>query len=237
MTQRGLFLSDLHLFSRRSVGLAHWSELQVELRRTDRLILGGDIFDFRWSRHKSLQHSLDAAGNWLTELTEKNSHLQVVYLLGNHDCHEPMQRVLAACAADTDRFHWERYVYRLGERVFLHGDVIDAGSSAEALDAYRDQFAAEDQSRGRLANYAYDVAVRARIHRYAPQIIHRHRRSTVRLSRYLASQPHVSMSGVHYVYFGHTHVACRDVRAGEQVYHNAGSGIRHLTFLPSFFDC
>ena len=86
MKIRGCFVSDLHLLSSRSVGARLWQDFRGELLRCNLLVLGGDIFDFRWSRHEELSHSLSEVSNWLDALLKHYPQLRVAYVLGNHDC-------------------------------------------------------------------------------------------------------------------------------------------------------
>ena len=47
------FVSDLHLFSRRSLAPRHEAALHAAAARAHTFVLGGDIFDFRWSHYHS----------------------------------------------------------------------------------------------------------------------------------------------------------------------------------------
>jgi UDP-2,3-diacylglucosamine hydrolase len=82
---KGAFVSDLHLFSQRSIGQKHWEELHATLRNVNFLVLGGDIFDFRWSHFADPRSTTEAAEEWLSSLLSKHSHLRVAYVLGNHE--------------------------------------------------------------------------------------------------------------------------------------------------------
>ncbi len=81
---RGVFVSDLHVFSGRSVGESLGSGLQATYPNSQLLVLGGDIFDFKWSSMGG-QGTLLAAEKWLLQLLGQWQG-QVIYLAGNHDC-------------------------------------------------------------------------------------------------------------------------------------------------------
>jgi|688.fasta_scaffold14429_2 UDP-2,3-diacylglucosamine hydrolase len=235
METRGLFISDLHLLSRRSVGQLHWEQLLPELQKSDLLILGGDIFDFRWSTHGDLLLSVQAAKEWLQTATEVNRHLRIVYLLGNHDCLPAMKTILQLLAAELPNFCWTEQYLSLDDCVFLHGDVLDAGLDPTALSSYRSNFADKHRERGDLAHRMYDLVVATRMHGIPPKIFHRPARVTKRLSEYLSALELSAEQGIHNVYFGHTHQPLLGLSNNEQYFFNPGSGIRHLPFNPCRF--
>ena len=232
---RGVFISDLHLYSRRSIGQECWQSIQARVQDSECLVLGGDIFDFRWSEHRELERTLDAAGNWLDELAQKNPNRDVVYVLGNHDCHKPMQDLLTSLSGLHSNFSWHEYYFRQENKIFLHGDVLDAGANRHQLDGYRGRFASEDRSRGKIPNFLYDVMVGMRVHRLPGRWLHQAKRTVSRLGGYLANESMTLENGIDQIYFGHTHQPIRS-RFGDQHFFNPGSGIRHLAFRPCFFE-
>ena len=236
MTVRGTFISDLHLLSRRSVGQKCWQDLQPEIRNSDLLILGGDIFDFRWSSHGDLTRSLEAAKQWLQLAIQANDHLRVIYLLGNHDCLNSMQSMLRELAQEVPKFCWTAQHLALDQCVFLHGDVLDAGLSEIELNQYRSKFSAAHRERGQLAHRLYDMLVASRIHGVPPKFIHSSSRVTKRLAQYLTSLELTAESGIHEVYFGHTHQPLQGISYKNQLFFNAGSGVKHLPFNPCRFE-
>jgi UDP-2,3-diacylglucosamine hydrolase len=236
MSSRGVFISDLHLLTRRSVAPAHWQQLLPELRQSDLLVLGGDIFDFRWSTHGDLLRSTQAAKEWLQSALEVNQKLRIIYLLGNHDCLPSMQAMLQTLATEVPRFCWTEQHLALDQCLFLHGDVLDAGISPNALAAYRSKFSDQHRERGDLAHRMYDLVVASRIHSVPAKLIHRPLRVMKRLSDYLQSLDLTAEQGIHQVYFGHTHQPLAGVAYKEQLFFNPGSGIRHLPFTPCRFQ-
>ena len=229
-SMRGLFLSDLHLFSRRSVGQLRWEQWQRHVAGTSLLVLGGDIFDFRWSQYRTLSDSVTAAGHWLQDLLEAHLALTVAYVLGHHDCHPDLQQVLTALASQDARFKWFEFHFRLGDSLFLHGDVLDARSPGE-LQRYRHRFH-ETRARGAVANRVYDIAVAARLHHVAPRLLHGQQRVCRRLGAIIDAQSMGADQGVRNVFFGHTHRRVSRFSHNGQVFHNPGAGIRHSPFHP-----
>ena len=234
MTVRGHFVSDLHLFSRRSSGLERWNEWWADAEQADLLVLGGDIFDFRWSRLQNLSETLFAAQKWLEELLAEHSHGKVVYLLGNHDCAPEFQSVLDQIAEQYTRFEWAHEVWQSGDCIFLHGDILDAGKSSKDLARYRGSFH-EAIPRGKVANTLYDIVVQSRLHRVPPRIRHRPKVVCKNLSQYLSRMHDCDLSKATQVYFGHTHVPMLGFEYDTVKFYNAGSGVRHMGFSPHSF--
>ena len=54
------FVSDLHLFSGRTQAARHAPALHAAARRARTFVLGGDIFDFRWSTLGSVETTVRA---------------------------------------------------------------------------------------------------------------------------------------------------------------------------------
>ncbi|HTN77248.1 MAG TPA: metallophosphoesterase, partial [Pirellulaceae bacterium] len=86
MSLPSYFVSDLHLFSRRSQAQRYRDQLHATARDAKVFVLGGDIFDFRWSMLKSVEVTVDAAIIWLEELIAPHPDCQFHFVLGNHDC-------------------------------------------------------------------------------------------------------------------------------------------------------
>src|SRR2546421_12262001 len=80
------FVSDLHLFSRRSRGPLHQPAIHAAAWRAGSFILGGDIFDFRWSTHASAEETAKHAVRWLDDLVASHPHCQFHFIQGNPDC-------------------------------------------------------------------------------------------------------------------------------------------------------
>ncbi len=73
---------------------------------------------------------------------------QIAYVLGNHDSALPFRAALRELAHDHSRFGWPNTRFGSESELFLHGDVLDAGHTWQALEAYRARFAAEPHARG-----------------------------------------------------------------------------------------
>ncbi|MCO6458847.1 MAG: metallophosphoesterase [Pirellulaceae bacterium] len=229
MQQHTYFVSDLHLFSRRSVAERHLGSIVAAAAEARVFVLGGDIFDFRWTRLDSIEQTIDAAVHWVDRLVAPHPRCEFHYVLGNHDSNRHFVRRLERLAARRPNLTCHHYWLRLGNSVFLHGDVADRPMDQQALAAQRLN-CHDDRKRGRVSNLAYDVAVGARLHKVASHVVNRRPRVARHILSYLRDVGQCSQSGVRHVYFGHTHAAMSDYRYGGLTFHNGGAPIKGLEF-------
>ena len=227
----GLFVSDLHLFSRRSDGERRWEDCRAVVQQSDWIVLGGDIFDFRWSCHRELSESLDAARRWLEASIAIHDQATWHYLLGNHDCHPKFQNVLEQLAQSYSQFRWHHRYLRFDGQLFLHGDILDARWHSSGLAGYRERFQ-ESRAKGPIANWLYDSVVRTRAHRLIAKRRHPILQTAQRLLDAISHMNPEALDSVVNIYFGHTHVPMAKVGYRGIQFHNPGSGIRHLDFSP-----
>ena len=125
MGRRGYFISDLHLFSRRSQAAEHAESLQQTAAKAKTFVLGGDIFDFRWSTLPSTEATVSAAIRWLDALVAAHRTCDFHFVLGNHDCNSRFVDALDKYARKQPNLEAHPYLLRIGKAVFLHGDVAD----------------------------------------------------------------------------------------------------------------
>lgn len=226
---RGYFLSDLHLFSQRSQAESWMTEIHAAVGRAHTFVLGGDIFDFRWSRHRSLGHSINEAMEWLEHLVSLNDRCSFYYVLGNHDAHPTFVEELDGLCFRQPRLEWQPYSLRLGSCVFLHGDIVDGGQDHRDIELRRRRHE-EKPAPAAYRHWLYDVIVKARVHRLVANLANPHDWVLEKLSRYLAEQGHDATHGVTDVYFGHTHREVHGLRYRDQTFHNGGAPIKGLSF-------
>jgi UDP-2,3-diacylglucosamine hydrolase len=225
MPQRISFVSDLHLFTRRSEGSRYVGAIRAAARRSSALILGGDIFDFQWSTLSSIQATVDASIEWLEHLAADNPQCHIYYLLGNHDYCRPFLDQLESRTRAMPNFSWHPFCLRIGSNMFLHGDVAEERMSThETLLEYRSRWLHAPMA-GRLRRRAYDFVFRARLHRPLPYIIHWKRRVARRIVAYMNYLGEGAHTGVTDVYFGHIHRRMADYRYRGLMFHNGGAAI------------
>jgi len=222
------FVADLHLFSLRSRASLLEAEIVAAARRSKVCVLGGDIFDFKWSSHSSLDASLTAAVDWLKRLIELVPECQFHFVLGNHDDHPDLVSRLPALATQYTNFYWDRFYLRMGNAVFLHGDAADPRMSAEVLRLRRDQFV--HAPRKRWTHGLYGLVVRAQMHRLIPHAVYPRALVADRLLKYLREIGHGSESGVQHVCFGHTHRPVANYHRGGVGFYNGGAPIGRAVY-------
>jgi UDP-2,3-diacylglucosamine pyrophosphatase LpxH len=221
------FVSDLHLFANRSDAHRYLEAIARAASHADAFVLGGDIFDFRWSSIP-IRRAVERAADWLRELADSCQQCQFHLVLGNHDYHQALIDRLAELEKQVSNLRWHRYYVRLGSSVFLHGDVADKTMDARMLAEARDQWL-DHRRRGPFLSALYDVVVMTRLHRsvhlvYAKRIVVR------RILKYLESVGQGAGAGVRNVYFGHTHRHMSNYHYRGLAFHNGGAPIKGLKF-------
>jgi UDP-2,3-diacylglucosamine hydrolase len=228
--RRTYFVSDLHLFSRRSLAARHEPAMHLASSRARQFVLGGDIFDFRWSTLGSTEATVQAAVRWLDNLVASHSRCDFHFVLGNHDCNRRFVAALETYSATRPNLTVHPYYLRLGRSIFLHGDVADRPRMCPQRLHRRRQRWARDERRGALRHMLYDLAMQAHLHRVVGQVAHPKRRVAQRILGYLQRIGHGPGSGLANVYFGHTHAALADYRHGGLAFHNGGAPMPGLNF-------
>ncbi|MBN1910592.1 MAG: metallophosphoesterase [Pirellulales bacterium] len=223
------FVSDLHLFSSRSQEHRYQEAIRGVAAGADRLVLGGDIFDFRWSTMASPEEAVVRAAHWLRELAVECPACHFHFVLGNHDYHQPFLDRLDHLQERLANLTWYPFFARLGTAVFLHGDVVDRRMTARKLLNRRAAWL-HKQRRGQMANRLYDLAISGNLHR--PVVHWARRKKTVarRILKYLEEIGQGPASGLRNVYFGHTHLAMADYLYQGIRFHNGGAPIKGLRF-------
>ena len=232
------FVADLHKFAARSDADRIDSELRRVAARCGRCVLGGDIFDFRWSTLGSREKTAEAAIDWLRGLVVACPTTQFHFLLGNHDHATPLLDRLPAFTDATARFAWHAYFLRVGSTVFLHGDAADIPrrrskrrSPAERLASRRDRSLHHGRRpRSRAANGVYRQFVRSRLHHLVPRVAYPRRRVASRLTAYLEHLNLAAADGVRDVYFGHTHLPVDGYHYAGLRFFNGGAPIGSRSF-------
>lgn len=230
MSNPGYFVSDLHLFSRRSQAARHETALHAAARKSDALVLGGDIFDFRWSTLSSTEATVAAAIRWLDELVSAHKQCEFHYVLGNHDANQRFVAALHAYSKTVRNLSYHPYFLRMGGSVFLHGDVADRPRICPDRLRKRREHWGKDERRGEVRNLLYDLAVNVRLHKLCGKVVHPRKRVASRIVSYLHRVGAGPMQGVEHIYFGHTHDALSHYRHEHVTFHNSGAPIAGLQF-------
>jgi UDP-2,3-diacylglucosamine pyrophosphatase LpxH len=222
------FVSDLHLFANRSNAHHYLEDIARAAGHAEVFVLGGDTFDFRWSRLPILR-AVDRAVQWLSELTASCPACHFHVVLGNHDYHQAFIDRLVELDRQVPNLSWHRYYVRLGSSVFLHGDVANKQMNARMLAEAREQWL-DDRRRGPFASMLYDVVIASRLHRPVARLVFSKRIVVRRVLKYLESIGEGPDSGVRDVYFGHTHRRMSNYRYRGLGFHNSGAPIKGMKF-------
>ena len=233
---RGLVVSDLHLFARRSPGAARLAALAGQVTEMDVLVLNGDTFDFRWIAPRDREKAFSTAVEELSALLQRHPQCEVHFILGNHDCLLGWQRALLALAASAPRFHWHAGPLRLGSALFLHGDCAEASMDAEELQRRRARWE-QGLPRGRLASCAYGFADALGLSRQAHEWFFPRRKTVRRIAHYLDRACPGWRLETRDCYFGHTHLPFSNHEHEGVNFHNTGSavGASGMGFNPLTF--
>ncbi len=223
---RCCFLSDLHLLASRSNAHHYREALAVAAAGADIFVLGGDIFDFTWSRSESHERSFDRAAGWLESLLLACPVCRFVYVLGNHDHHVGFIDRLEELAALHPMFEWRPDYFRVGDTVFLHGDVADRTMTADKLTKTRYRWGRK-RRKGKFANAVYDWAVYTQLHKPVPYLNYR-RLCARRILAYLESIGEGVSTGLRHVYFGHIHRPFIHYYYRGVGFHNSGAALKGL---------
>ena len=220
--QKGYTTSDLHLLTNRSSAARWMPNLHRAAMDAGLLVLNGDIFDFQWSRYPEPGESLDYAERWIRALIERHPHCQFVFIMGNHDSPPAYGELLDALAQRHANLAWEPFYLRLGNKIFLHGDVGSSSHVPEALAAYRQRW--HGPRRRPWLHAAYLACTRLGI----PRLIHECtpvKRYTADVVAYLKAEMGPSFTELSDVYFGHTHKPVSDYQWNGLRFHNTGAMI------------
>lgn len=221
--------SDLHLFCRRSHAQLYMDDLCRAARQSDIMVLNGDIIDIRWTTLESERETVIDALNWLDDLTSCNPACQFHYVVGNHDNVQVFLDALRPFAASHPNLTCHGEMLRLGDCVFLHGDIAHREMSVEDFIRYRDHWL-RDNKKGEAINLCYDIATLCRI----PPLLHRMAFPTKvvvkRIAAYLDEAGLGAASGVRHVFFGHTHVPVEGYEYDGLLFYNGGAAMPGVHF-------
>lgn len=229
----GIFVSDLHGFSPRSTSQYVLSELSSP-PNYDLIVLGGDIFDFRWSAYSSVAESIDQAEAWIEQLLGLCSTSQILFLPGNHDCLAEFLERLDQLASRNPLFAWMPHHAQIGDTLFLHGDILDAGKNLGDLATYRAKFQHEKTMPQHL-HWGYDMIVGMRVHKMVPRVRHQPSKTCSRLLRLMDELSLPDRASVKRVFFGHTHVPIIGQEIQGTTFYNPGACLRHMNYRPQEF--
>ncbi|MCY2929702.1 MAG: metallophosphoesterase [Planctomycetota bacterium] len=222
--RHGFTVSDLHLFTHWSTAAREMPAIVAAARRSDFLVLNGDIFDFRWSTLPTLERTVTAAVGWLDELAAACPRCRVVYLMGNHDRMSAMTAPLAKLSGRRGNFLWHSSHMQIHGALFLHGDLA---LRADLANPFQRTLRGKQWKPGPAARMIYRSLTAARVHCLAKRF-NSPRHCAKRILRSLAQHGEGLDRSIRDVYFGHTHRPFHDFMYDGVRFHNTGAAIRGL---------
>jgi UDP-2,3-diacylglucosamine hydrolase len=120
-------------------------------------------------------------------------------------------------------FHWEPHFLRVGDKLFLHGDVVNGFVTPSALAAARRRWNRVRQ-RGPFLHAVYSAVTKTRIYSVLPHLLPK-RRCARRLVAYLRLVLGDGLSQLRDVYFGHTHRGFTGYCFDGIRFHNTGAAV------------
>lgn len=177
----------------------------------------------------SIEDTVARATHWLHELATTCPSCHFHFVMGNHDYHGLFVQALERQESRIKNLSWYPHYVRLGNNIFLHGDVVDRRSGVRKMLQRRENHLYR-KKRGRFANQLYDWAIQNSLHK--PIVHYSRTKKTVarRIFNYLEEIGQGPETGVQNVYFGHTHLAISDYEYEGIYFHNGGAPIEGLHF-------
>jgi UDP-2,3-diacylglucosamine pyrophosphatase LpxH len=217
----GSTVSDLHLFSHHSRPARYLAGIQDAASASSVFVLNGDIFDFKWSEHGVFSRSVKAAVRFLEELLDGAPDCRFKVILGNHDAVPPYMEALDELEARHENLEWHEFAVCVQDRIFLHGDVIHAGCTNDAVRRFRGKLQRPANGHA-LQRIAHSAVHRSHVPWVALRMVPK-RMLASRILAYLEHEDWLSEKAVRHIHFGHTHNDFEDFRYRGFLFHNCGS--------------
>ena len=198
-------------------------------------MLNGDTFDFRWTRFRNEEESVNAALDWLRRFTGTYPQATIHFICGNHDCLDAFTQHLDDLTVACPCLSWHETHLQLGTHLFVHGDCAHRRMDAAGLHRYREVFKRE-KPRPAWLTQGYRVIDRLGITSVAHRVHFRPRGTLERLTWHLDRAVPGWKEVTAHCYFGHTHLAFRDRLHEGTAFHNTGCAIAGARFEPVLFD-
>jgi len=223
----GSIVSDLHMLTNRTSIDRYMDEIFQAAAQSDLFIFNGDLFDFKWSLHEELDSSVQAAAVWVYDLVRAFPTCQFVVLIGNHDNVSAYMEALNRLAHDLPNLAWEQFHLRLGDKVFLHGDVGDELMTPDEFVAFRKR-CDRDHRPAKWRYTLYSIITNSGLHKIVPKLVSK-RRHAEHIIAYLQEALGYDFNEIREIFSGHIHSSYTDYRLRGLLFHNTGAAIRGLT--------
>jgi hypothetical protein len=231
--RKGYVVSDLHIFSCASLYERRLPEFFQSIGQYTDVVLNGDTFDFKRSVFSSSQETSAKAIEWLRELCERFPHTTFHYLLGNHDCNVHFVAHATTLAQSVSNLAIIQDSLLLGSALFIHGDVTDLPSGSLDLTTLRTRYAHAEPNL--FSKIFANVVTHLRINS-VEYLRHSKQSLACAIINYLQAVHPEQLHKATQIYFGHTHVPFTRFQYDRFTFHNTGSLVRGLVWMPLEFE-
>ncbi|HII16592.1 TPA: hypothetical protein HA361_01640 [Candidatus Woesearchaeota archaeon] len=228
MKTKTVFISDLHMFSRRSKPEQYLLDIKEAAKSANTFVFGGDIFDFEWTVFDSVEETVDTAAYWLDSLVAGHPSCSFHFVLGNHDFNLELMEQLDRLSQKHNHFQWHRYFVRIGNALFLHGDISGSMEHNDLI-AARVRCLAH-QKKSKALHVLYDAVVHTNMHNVIAKTANPAQKVIRNIHSYVMSLGEGYHTGLRSVYFGHTHVPVEGHEYGGISFHNGGAPMKGIRF-------
>lgn len=229
---QGYVVSDLHIFGCSSLFRSNLPEFYQSVSQHAAVVLNGDTFDFKRSIYRSSSETVGHALAWLADLVSRAPQTTFHYIVGNHDCQGALLEGITRLATTTTNLRLYASHVRIGTNLFLHGDILDISHTNDDLLSLRQRYASMEPS---AASKLFAHLVTYTGLNKVEYLRHNKHSLALRIIRYLQAHCPEELGGIRAIYFGHTHVPFSDFTCDGITFHNTGSLIRGLRWLPLQF--
>ncbi len=198
------------------------------------LVLNGDIVDFKWTALPDVETTIEKAVDCVTDVMARYPHLDVHYILGNHDCHQAFIERLRELEDNRPSFFLHPYFLRMGDLFFLHGDCTNYYTRHADLVKKRASWQKVSKRHTRQA-MVYEMADKSGMVRLFHHLYFPKKAVARRALYYLGSLPGGMPEGVREIFIGHSHIPFTRFEYKNYCFHNSGCGINGMRLNPVYF--
>ncbi len=128
--ERILFISDTHRGAKYSDFKKYEPQVLAKMREYDHVVLAGDIFELWFLGAQNgekpkeiLRNAIGESKEWLEDFLKENPHVQVHFVLGNHENLRKFRNSLDRLQQKYGNFEWHPEAVRIGDALIVHGDL------------------------------------------------------------------------------------------------------------------
>lgn len=120
----GFVVSDLYVFSPVAKNCDIIKGIEATSRKSDFLVLNGDIFDFSNTNQYNITQKIECAEKLIKNLVKNNPKRNLIYVFGKNDRYAPFIKRLEKLSKSNENFKVFNVYAKIGENFFIHGDLV-----------------------------------------------------------------------------------------------------------------